>query len=63
VRVAARMDRADEARRVTSEPLDASEPERLWLLFELSGSDCTEIITNTPHNVNEAYAIVRNLVS
>jgi hypothetical protein len=27
VRVAARMDRADEARRVTSEPLDASEPE------------------------------------
>jgi hypothetical protein len=57
------MDRADEARRVTSEPLDASEPERLWLLFELSGSDCTEIITNTPHNVNEAYAIVRNLVS
>ena len=58
-----RMDRADEARRVTSEPLDASEPERLWLLFELSGSDCTAIITNTPHNMNEACAIVRNLVA
>ena len=57
------MDRADEARRVTSEPLDASEPEHLWLLFELSGSDCTAIITNTPHNTDEACAIVRNLVA
>jgi uncharacterized membrane protein len=63
VRVAARMDRADEARRVTSEPLDASEPEHLWLLFELSGSDCTAIITNTPHNTDEVCAIVRNLVA
>ena len=63
VRVAARMDRADEARRVTSEPLDASEPEHLWLLFELPGSDSTEIITNTPHNTDEACAIVRNLVA
>jgi hypothetical protein len=63
VRVAARMDRADEARRVTSEPLDASEPEHLWLLFELSGSDCTAIITNTPHNTDEACAIVSNLVT
>jgi hypothetical protein len=57
------MDRADEARRVTSEPLDASEPEHLWLLFELSGSDCTAIITDTPHNTDEACAIVRNLVA
>jgi hypothetical protein len=57
------MDRADEARRVTSEPLDASEPEHLWLLFELSGSDCTAIITNTPHNTDEACAIVSNLVA
>ena len=63
MRVAARMDRADEARRVTSEPLDASEPEHLWLLFELSGSDCTAIITNTPHNTDEACAIVSNLVA
>src|SRR3984957_19392446 len=63
VRVAARMDRADEARRVTSEPLDASEPEHLWLLFELSASDCTAIITNTPHNTDEACAIVSNLVA
>ena len=62
-RVAARMGRADEARRVTSEPLDASEPEHLWLVFELSGSDCTAIITNTPHNTDEACAIVRNLIS
>ena len=61
--VAARMDRADEARRVTSEPLDASEPEHLWLVFELSGSDCTAIITNTPHNTVEACAIVRNLIA
>jgi hypothetical protein len=61
--VAARMDRADEARRVTSEPLDASEPEHLWLVLELSGSDCTAIITNTPHNTDEACAIVRNLVA
>ena len=57
------MDRADEARRVTSEPLDASEPEHLWLVFELSGSDCTAIITNTPHNTVEACAIVRNLIA
>jgi hypothetical protein len=63
VRVAARMNRADEARRITSEPLDASEPEHLWLVFELSGSDCTTIITNTPHNTDEACAIVRNLVA
>jgi len=26
-------------------PLDASEPEHLWLLFELSGPDCDAIIT------------------
>src|SRR6478672_5599373 len=63
VRVAARMNRADEGRRITSEPLDASEPEHLWLVLELSGSNCTAIITNTPHNTDEACAIVRNLVA
>ena len=57
------MDRADQAHRVTSEPLDASEPEHLWLVFELSGSDWTAIITNTPHNTDEACAIVRNLIA
>ena len=48
---------------VTSEPLDASKPEHLWHAFELSGSDCAAIITNTPHNTTEACAIVRNLIA
>ena len=64
--VAAKMDRAGVARRVTSEPLDASEPEHLWLVFELSGfliGGPTAIITNPPHNTDEACAIVRNLVA
>jgi hypothetical protein len=52
------MDRADEAHRVTSEPLNASDS-----VFELSGAACTAIIINTPHNKDEACAIVRNLVA
>ena len=48
---------------VTSQPLDASEPEHLQYAFELAGADCTAIITNTPHNTDEACAIVRNLVA
>jgi hypothetical protein len=48
---------------VTSQPLDASEPEHLKYAFELAGADCTAIITNTPHNTDEACAIVRNLVA
>jgi hypothetical protein len=48
---------------VTSQPLDASEPEDLKYAFELAGADCTAIITNTPHNTDEACAIVRNLVA
>ena len=48
---------------VTSQPLDASEPEHLKFAFELAGSDCTAIITNTPHNTDEACAIVSNLVA
>jgi hypothetical protein len=48
---------------VTSQPLDASKPEDLRNAFELAGPDCTAIITNTPHNTDEACAIVRNLVA
>jgi hypothetical protein len=48
---------------VTSQPLDASEPEHLRYAFELAGADCTAIITNTPHNTDEACAILRNLVA
>jgi hypothetical protein len=50
-------------RYVTSQPLDASDPEHLQYAFELAGADCTAIITNTPHNTDEACAIVRNLVA
>ncbi len=48
---------------VTSQPLDASDPEHLKCAFELAGADCTAIITNTPHNADEACAIVRNLIA
>ena len=48
---------------VTSQPLDASDPEHLQYAFEQAGPDCTAIITNTPHNTDEACAIVRNLIS
>ena len=48
---------------VTSQPLDASEPEHLRYAFELAGPGCTAIITNTPHNTAEACAIVRNLIA
>ena len=48
---------------VTSQPLDASDPEHLTNALELAGADCTAIITNTPHNTDEACAIVRNLVA
>ena len=46
---------------VTSEPLDASEPEHLHYAFELAGP--AAIITNTPHNTAEACAIVENLIA
>ena len=39
---------------VTSQPLDASEPEHLGYALELAGVGCTAIITNTPHNTAEA---------
>ena len=47
---------------VTSQPLDASEPEQLRHAFELAG-ECTAIVTNTPHNTAEACAIVENLIA
>src|SRR3984957_20481363 len=47
---------------VTGQPLDAAEPEHLQYALELAGSNCSAIITNTPHNTVEACAIVRNLV-
>jgi hypothetical protein len=48
---------------VTSQPLEASELEYLQYALELVGPECTAIITNTPHNTDEACAIVRNLVA
>jgi hypothetical protein len=48
---------------VTSQPLDASEAGHLRYASELAGSDCTAIITNTPHNTDEACTIVGNLVA
>ena len=46
---------------VTSQPLDASDPEHLQYAFELAGP--AAIITNTPHNTKEACAIVENLIA
>jgi hypothetical protein len=48
---------------VTRQPLDASDPEHLRYAFELAGADCTAIVTNTPHNTQEACAIVKNLIA
>ena len=48
---------------VTRQSLDASDSEHLQYALELAGADCTAIITNTPHNTDEACAIVRNLIS
>jgi hypothetical protein len=48
---------------ITSQPLDASDPEHLKYTFEVAGAGCTVIITNTPHNTDEACAIVRTLIS
>jgi hypothetical protein len=48
---------------VTSQPLDASDLGQLRCALDLAGVGCTAIITNTPHNTDEACAIVRNLVA
>jgi hypothetical protein len=45
---------------VTSQPLEASDPEDLKYAFE---AGCTAIITNTPHNTDEVCAIVGNLIA
>jgi hypothetical protein len=48
---------------VTSRPLDASDLGQLRCALELAGVGCTAIITNTPHNTDEACTIVRNLIA
>ena len=48
---------------VTSQPLDASDLGHLRCALKLAGARCNAIITNTPHNTDEACAIVRNLVA
>jgi hypothetical protein len=48
---------------VTSQPLDAAEPEQLGHALKLAGPGCTAIVTNTPHNTDEACAIVSNLIA
>lgn len=48
---------------VTSKPLDASDLGHLRCALELAGAGCTAVITNTPHNTDEACAIVINLVA
>lgn len=48
---------------LTEDPLDAARPDHLRRALDLSGPDCTAIITNTPHNTVEACTIVRNLIS
>jgi hypothetical protein len=39
---------------IASQPLDATEAEHLHYACDLAGSDCDAIITNTPHNTDEA---------
>ena len=48
---------------VTAQPLDASEPDHLNSALEWAGAGCTAVVTNTPHNTDEACAIVRNLIA
>jgi hypothetical protein len=48
---------------IASQPLDAAEREQLGHALTLAGPHCTAIITNTPHNTDEACAIVRNLIA
>jgi hypothetical protein len=48
---------------LTRELLDAGHAESLRFSLELAGSHCRAIITNSPHNTEEATAIVKNLVA
>jgi hypothetical protein len=45
------------------EPLDAGHVESLRFSLEQAGANCRAIITNSPHNTEEATAIVKNLVA
>jgi hypothetical protein len=48
---------------VTHELLDAGHVESLRFALAQAGSNCRAIITNSPHNTEEATAIVKNLVA
>lgn len=48
---------------LTREMLDAGHMESLRFALERAGPNCRAIITNSPHNTEEAMAIVRNLVA
>ena len=48
---------------MTRERLDAGHAESLRFSLDEAGADCRAIITNSPHNTEEATAIVRNLVA
>ena len=48
---------------MTGEPLDAGHAESLRLSLDEAGADCRAIITNSPHNTEEATAIVRNVIA
>ena len=48
---------------MTGEPLDARHAESLRFSLDEAGADCRAIITNSPHNTEEATAIVRNVIA
>ena len=48
---------------LTREWLDAGHAESLRFALEQAGPNCRAIITNSPHNTEEATAIVKNLVA
>jgi hypothetical protein len=48
---------------LTRELLDAGHMESLRFSLDLAGGNCRAIVTNSPHNTEEATAIVRNLVA
>jgi hypothetical protein len=48
---------------VTRELLDAGHAESLRFSLELAGSHCRAIITNSPHNTEDAMDIVKNLIA
>ena len=48
---------------LTREWLDAGHGESLRFSLEQAGPECSAVITNSPHNTEEATAIVKNLVA